>query len=437
MSQIAIQFDHVGKIYRLGTVGTHSLVNDLNRWWHTKILHHEDPLLKIGQRNDRTKKGESDAVWALKDITFDVNKGDIVGIIGRNGAGKSTLLKLLSRVTAPTTGTIRARGRIASLLEVGTGFHPELTGRENIYLNGTIMGMTRREIAGKFDDIVDFAGVARYIDTPTKRYSSGMMVRLGFAVAAFLEPEILIVDEVLAVGDAEFQKRSVGKIQDVSQHSGRTVLFVSHNMSTVNSLCKSGIVLDKGSIVYSGTSEEAIRQYRLLAQPTDDTTKITDKIIFLKAGLDIQSITINGSENSSFIIEPNQTNLELEITGHTPDPLITDLILVIKTQDGIPLATLAEGYYKGLILKIPPGEFKISKQIKLPQFLARGTYNIDIHLYHPMTEWHMKAPSCAQMEAMGNQIFTGQPLELKYHGIMGLETLNSDSRNGLNGKVKS
>lgn len=428
MSQTAIQFDRVGKIYRLGTVGTGTLINDLNRWWHTKILRHDDPLLKIGERNDRTKKGNADAVWALKDITFDVNEGDIVGIIGRNGAGKSTLLKLLSRVTAPTTGTIRARGRIASLLEVGTGFHPELTGRENIYLNGTIMGMTRREISRKFDDIVDFAGVARYIDTPTKRYSSGMMVRLGFAVAAFLEPEILIVDEVLAVGDAEFQKRSIGKIQDVSQQAGRTVLFVSHNLATVNSLCKSGIVLDKGAIVYSGSSEEAIKQYRIITQPTDDNLRILDKIAYSKAGLDISSITINGSENRLVTIESNQTSLDLEIAGKTTDTLITDIVLIVKSEEGTPLATLAEGCYKGLILKLPAGEFKISKQIKLPAFLARGSYNIDLGLYHPMTEWHMKAPACAQMDVMGNQLSMGQPLELRYHGFMGLETISNECK---------
>lgn len=262
MSDIAIQFDNVGKLYKLGLVGTGSMVHDLNRWWQTSILRREDPYLKIGETNDRSKKGNSDYVWALKDISFDVKQGDVVGIIGKNGAGKSTLLKLLSRVTSPTTGTIRAKGRIASLLEVGTGFHPELTGRENIYMNGSIMGMTRREIDRKLDEIVDFAGVERYIDTPVKRYSSGMTVRLGFAVAAFLEPEILVVDEVLAVGDAEFQKKAIGKMQDVSKGEGRTVLFVSHNMGSMQRLCTRGILLENGSIKYMGSIYDTIRTYQ-------------------------------------------------------------------------------------------------------------------------------------------------------------------------------
>ena len=257
----AIEFEHVGKQYRLGLVGTGTLSHDLNRFWQTKILHREDPYLKIGETNDRSKKGESDYVWALRDIDFKVEQGDVVGIIGRNGAGKSTLLKLLSRVTAPTTGVIRARGRIGSLLEVGTGFHPEMTGRENIFMNGTIMGMTTAEIKRKLDEIVDFSGCERYLDTPVKRYSSGMMVRLGFAVAAHLEPEILVVDEVLAVGDAEFQKKAIGKMQDVSRGGGRTVLFVSHNMRAVRNLCKSAVVLENGCVVYKGEVDGGIAFY--------------------------------------------------------------------------------------------------------------------------------------------------------------------------------
>ena len=245
MSRKVIEFDNVGKQYVLGTIGTGTLSQDLNRWW-ARIRGKEDPFLKIGEVNDRTKKGESNFVWALKDINFSVDEGDVVGIIGKNGAGKSTLLKILSRVTSPTVGTIKVKGRIASLLEVGTGFHPEMTGRENIYMNGTIMGMTKTEIDRKLDEIVDFAGVEKYLDTPVKRYSSGMMVRLGFAIAAHLEPEILVVDEVLAVGDAEFQKKAIGKMQDVSKGEGRTVLFVSHNMAAVKSLCKTGVVLKNG-----------------------------------------------------------------------------------------------------------------------------------------------------------------------------------------------
>ena len=257
----AIEFNNISKIYRLGLVSTGTLAHDLKRWWTMNIRGKEDPYLRIGETNDRSTKGESDYVWALKDIDFKVEQGDVVGIIGKNGAGKSTLLKILSKVTAPTTGTIRARGRIGSLLEVGTGFHPEMTGRENIYMNGAILGMTKAEITKKLDEIVDFSGCERYIDTPVKRYSSGMMVRLGFAVAAHLDPEILVVDEVLAVGDAEFQKKAIGKMQDISHTHGRTVLFVSHNMTAVSHLCKTGVLLDKGELSFIGTTEEAVSQY--------------------------------------------------------------------------------------------------------------------------------------------------------------------------------
>ena len=261
MSDIAVKFENVSKQYRLGLVSTKTLSHDLNRWWQTTVLRKEDPYLKIGETNDRSKKGKSDYVWALRDIDYEVKQGEILGIIGKNGAGKSTLLKILSRVTTPTTGCIKAKGRIASLLEVGTGFHMELTGRENIYMNGSIMGMTKAEIDRKLEEIVEFAGVARYIDTPVKRYSSGMIVRLGFSVAAHLEPEILVVDEVLAVGDAEFQKKAIGKMQDVSKGEGRTVLFVSHNMGAVRNLCKTGIVLKDGSIAYSSLIDEAVDYY--------------------------------------------------------------------------------------------------------------------------------------------------------------------------------
>ena len=270
----AIEFENISKQYRLGLVSTGTIANDLNRWWTMNILRKEDPYLKIGETNDRSKKGESDYVWALKDINFKVEQGDVVGIIGKNGAGKSTLLKLLSRVTTPTTGEIRVRGRIASLLEVGTGFHPEMTGRENIYLNGAIMGMTKAEISSKLDEIVDFSGCERYIDTPVKRYSSGMTVRLGFAIAAHLEPEILVVDEVLAVGDAEFQKKAIGKMKDVSQGGGRTVLFVSHNMAAVKKLCKRGVVLENGMVKFMGDIKDAVDNY------ISDSAHISSNVFF-------------------------------------------------------------------------------------------------------------------------------------------------------------
>jgi lipopolysaccharide transport system ATP-binding protein len=268
MSKPVIKVENMSKQYRLGLVGADTLSDDLKRWWY-RLRGKEDPFALIGDTNDRASAGESDYVWALKDINFEVQQGEVLGIIGKNGAGKSTLLKLLSKVTGPTTGSIKAKGRIASLLEVGTGFHPELTGRENIYLNGTILGMTKKEVDSKIDEIIDFAGVERYVDTPVKRYSSGMRVRLGFAVAAHLDPEILIIDEVLAVGDAEFQKKAVGKMQEVSGKGGRTVLFVSHNMASVKALCTRCIVLKDGMIGFEGDTLDAVHYYQTTGvQPT-------------------------------------------------------------------------------------------------------------------------------------------------------------------------
>ncbi len=259
-NEIAIKVENLSKLYRLGEIGTGTISHDLNRFF-AKVRGKEDPYSIVGQTNDRTTQAQSDYVWALKDINFEVKKGEVLGIIGKNGAGKSTLLKLISQITSPTEGSIKARGRIASLLEVGTGMHPEMTARENIYLNGAILGMRKHEIKGKFDEIIDFAGCQLYVDTPLKRFSSGMRVRLGFAVAAFLEPEILIVDEVLAVGDAEFQKKAIGKMKDVSKGEGRTVLFVSHNMASVKSLCSRGIILENGKLSYNGNVDEAVDLY--------------------------------------------------------------------------------------------------------------------------------------------------------------------------------
>lgn len=265
---VAIKIEGVSKIYRLGEIGTGTVSHDLERWFKMKILGKEDPFLKIGETNNRAKKGESNIVYSLHDINLEINQGDAVGVIGRNGAGKSTLLKILSRVTSPSTGSIKIKGRVASLLEVGTGFHPELTGLENIYLNGAILGMRKKEITRKLDEIVDFSGVERYLETPVKRYSSGMYVRLAFAVAAHLESEILIVDEVLAVGDAEFQKKCIGKMDDISKGQGRTILFVSHNMNSIQNLCKKGILLSHGEIACTGSVNDVINQYS--AQSTEN-----------------------------------------------------------------------------------------------------------------------------------------------------------------------
>lgn len=266
---VAIKIENLSKQYRLGLVSTRTLSHDLNRWWQTSILGREDPYLKIGEENKisarraphASGRTPDDYVWALKDINLEIEEGEVLGIIGKNGAGKSTLLKILSKVTAPTTGTIKARGRIASLLEVGTGFHYEMTGRENIFLNGAILGMTKAEISRKLDEIIDFAGVERYIDTPVKRYSSGMLVRLGFAVAAHLEPEILIVDEVLAVGDAEFQTKAIGKMREVSRNDGRIVFFVSHNLMSISALCGNTVLMEQGKILLFEKTDQVIYEY--------------------------------------------------------------------------------------------------------------------------------------------------------------------------------
>ncbi|MCQ2109730.1 MAG: polysaccharide ABC transporter ATP-binding protein [Fibrobacter sp.] len=370
----AIEFENISKQYRLGLVSTGTLSHDLNRFWQTKILRREDPYLKVGETNDRASKGSSDYVWALKDINFKVEQGDVVGIIGRNGAGKSTLLKLLSRVTAPTTGIIRAKGRIASLLEVGTGFHPEMTGRENIYMNGAIMGMTRAEISRKLDEIVDFSGCERYLDTPVKRYSSGMTVRLGFAIAAHLEPEILVVDEVLAVGDAEFQKKAIGKMQDVSKGEGRTVLFVSHNMGAVRNLCKTGIVLNQGQVAFEGSAEEAIGFYtsnqniqfpttrRLSSEDHLSNIALTKNLEIIEARLLNDPSEIGTDEDLSIELIVQQNNRKKEYCQYT----------ILFYDDA---GNRVECFYTNL-LHIPNKDTYTTKIIIKNHNLYQGTYTI-------------------------------------------------------------
>lgn len=316
----AIEFNNIGKQYRLGLVSTRTLSHDLNRWWQTAVLHKEDPYLKIGSVNDRSTVADSEYVWALKDINFKVEQGDVIGIIGKNGAGKSTLLKLLSRVTGPTTGTIKARGRIGSLLEVGTGFHSEMTGRENIYMNGAILGMTKQEISKKLDEIVDFSGCERYIDTPVKRYSSGMTVRLGFAVAAHLDPEILVVDEVLAVGDAEFQKKAIGKMQDVSKGEGRTVLFVSHNMTSIKALCKRGVILKNGMLVDDGPVDAVVTHY-LRGDSDADNYKCWEKSEIKGNGFELLEIGVRRKGGSYSDVMRMDQDLEVVIRYRLSRPI--------------------------------------------------------------------------------------------------------------------
>ncbi|WP_417236795.1 ABC transporter ATP-binding protein [Bizionia paragorgiae] len=325
-----LKAENISKQYRLGLVGTGTISHDLNRWWY-RMRGKEDPYLKVGESNDRSTKGSSEYVWALKDINFEVKRGEVLGIIGKNGAGKSTLLKILSKVTAPTTGEIKTRGRIASLLEVGTGFHGEMTGRENIFMNGAILGMTKKEIASKIDEIIEFSGCERYIDTPVKRYSSGMTVRLAFAVAAFLEPEILVIDEVLAVGDAEFQKKAIGKMQDISRGDGRTVIFVSHNMAAVKSLCTRGIVLEHGKVVFEGGADNAVEKY---LNSEKETSLIYENTGVNSQSSHIRKVTIVPSNLGGFqeFGKTFEINIELYCNGKIEAPAVSYQILNANNQ---------------------------------------------------------------------------------------------------------
>ncbi|MEN9949468.1 MAG: hypothetical protein RLY85_220 [Bacteroidota bacterium] len=384
MSDIAIKVENLSKLYQLGEVGTGTISHDLNRWW-AKVRGKEDPYTKVGRPNDRTKKGDSDFVWALKDINFEVKQGEVLGIIGRNGAGKSTLLKILSKITSPTTGRVYTKGKIASLLEVGTGFHPEMTGRENIYLNGAILGMRKWEIDKKFDEIVDFAGVEAYIDTPVKRYSSGMYVRLAFAVAAFLEPEILIVDEVLAVGDAEFQKKCLGRMKDVSVNDGRTVLFVSHQMGAIAKLCNKSLLIEKGTLKRFDKTGLIIEEY---LSPSDGIKKekncytvpeelAMQKSIYFKC---IKTLNASGKIADSFGFD-DSIILGVEVVAKRD---IKNVILGIGLQDkyNVRVATFLRELTQLNSDDVQQDLWKI--EVALPKgIIAPNAYNFTFALYIP------------------------------------------------------
>jgi len=366
---LALKAENISKQYRLGQVGTGTLSHDLNRFW-AQIRGKEDPYLKIGETNDRSSKGNSEYVWSLRDINFEIEQGDAVGIIGRNGAGKSTLLKLLSKVTKPTTGKIYTNGRIASLLEVGTGFHPEMTGRENIYLNGAILGMTRKEITRKFDEIVDFSGVERYIDTPVKRYSSGMYVRLAFAVAAHLESEILIVDEVLAVGDAEFQKKCLGKMGDVSKGEGRTVLFVSHDLNAVSQICQTGILLNQGLVEYKGAIRETVSTY--LNSNNDSVIYLNQKDNSAKSMFirEIQVVKNNGEVSQEYLYnEPINFKFTIGINEKIKDTSF--FVTILDSRKRRVFSCEREFVDETMSLSIEPNT------------LVRGSYSIHAFINQP------------------------------------------------------
>lgn len=372
---VMLRVEGVSKQYRLGKIGTGTLSHDLNRWWH-RIRGKEDPYLKIGETNDRSVKGSSQYVWALKDISFDVRQGEVLGIIGKNGAGKSTLLKILSRVTSPTTGSVKSAGRIASLLEVGTGFHKEMTGRENIFLNGAILGMTKKEIASKLDEIIAFSGCERYIDTPVKRYSSGMTVRLAFAVAAHLDPEILVVDEVLAVGDAEFQNKAIGKMQEISKGGGRTVLFVSHNMAAVKNLCTNGLLIEKGKVVFQGSIEDVVHKY--LENEEAQFSKL-----FINQENGISSHKIERFEILSEL--KTGKHFEFEVLIHSEHNQLVEFSVGFRMFDSSPVLQLYSGHV-GELFSMKKGKNVIRGAVEsLP--LISGNYIISLWLGSKGTEY--------------------------------------------------
>ena len=415
---IAIEFENVGKQYRLGLVGTGSLQHDINRWWQTSILGKEDPYLKIGEVNDRSTKGHSDYVWALKDISFKVEQGDVVGIIGKNGAGKSTLLKLLSHITAPSTGHITYKGRLASLLEVGTGFHPEMTARDNIYMNGSIMGMSKHEIDRKLDEIVDFAGIERYIDTPVKRFSSGMSVRLGFAVAAFLEPEILVVDEVLAVGDAEFQKKAIGKMQEVSSQGGRTVLFVSHNMGSIKALCNKGILLENGMLKFQGDSFDTVSEYLRGQTEIKDDTLLVDLFKINNSDLTIDNFTINDSPLRKLTMEYPDRNLNLKLHGHFKGHANLDLETYIYTDKEVLVAKKTPALSTGRTVRVDNSAFVIEQTIELPKQFTNGTYYLTWDLTHPKVQTFASIEVPCQLNLTGKYTNQGISVDGNIFGIL-------------------
>ena len=423
MSDIVIKAENLGKRYTIGhqrgrgeqTTFREVLVqNARNLWNKSRDLFAGKPVIA----------GDTlEEVWALKDVSFEIKRGEAVGIIGRNGAGKSTLLKILSRITEPTTGRVTIKGRVASLLEVGTGFHSELTGRENIYLNGTILGMTRAEIKKKFDEIVAFSEVERYLDTPVKRYSSGMYVRLAFAVAAHLEPEILVIDEVLAVGDMQFQKKCLGKMGDV-RHDGRTVLFVSHNMASIKVLCSSGILFENGQIINCNSANDCINTYLTMGLGSGS---IVSNIEIQDPMVTVYSIHVNGSEHDSITLSPDCFVLDIEITGELKDSIPIELELQIKDLYEIPLAFFSPGHEKGEASILKSGLFRIVHSIALPRICA-GHYLVDIFLTHPGIKYWVKIPRAFSLHVEGTATKSG--LIIDYKGGVGFITLSSNSKNG-------
>lgn len=409
---VILKAENISKQYRLGNVGTGTLSHDLNRWWH-QIRGKENPYAKVGAVNDRSATATQDYVWAIKNINFEVKKGEVLGIIGKNGAGKSTLLKILSRVTSPTTGYIKTKGRIASLLEVGTGFHPELTGKENIYLNGAILGMNKAEINSKIDEIIEFSGCQMYIDTPVKRYSSGMRVRLAFAVAAFLEPDILVVDEVLAVGDAEFQKKAIGKMQDISKGDGRTVIFVSHDMSAIKSLCSRVLVLTNGSVSHVGNPVDSISFYLHNSQ-REYTTSYKRKDNQIRSNLEIKSFKITSSIQTG-----SEFSFQFEIESKTQ--IKCEVAIGFKNLKGQPVFQIFSGH-NDIYFNLNNGINNLRGSVKsLP--LIHGEYFLSLWIGYGKDEFDFK-PEIINVIVSQGSLINNRLLDFRNYPVVSLTKWN-------------
>lgn len=417
-SNSTLQIENLSKIYRLGVIGTGTLSHDLNRWF-AKIRGKSDPYLKLGGQNSLKEKGNNDYIWALKDVNFEVERGEVLGLIGSNGAGKSTLLKILSRTTSPTTGRIVINGSIASLLEVGTGFHPELTGKENIYLNGAILGMSKNDITRKMDEIIAFSGIDKHVNTPVKRYSSGMYVRLAFAVAAHLEPDVLVVDEVLAVGDFEFQKKCLGKMKDVS-NEGRTVLFVSHNMAALSNLCTSAIVLNEGSIQYpKGNVEHAI-QYYLGQRKQKSNLKLvdrTDREGEMKIQLKDIEILDHHNRATDLVISGRKIKFNVYYKSNVPYLLKNvGIAISITRSDGFLITVLANEIADSLFCDVT-GEGFFSCELEKLSIMS-GSYSINLMIRQNgiIQDWIQEAAFFSIEE--GDFYNTGKVIPQSHKGVL-------------------
>lgn len=409
MNDIAIQVENVSKLYHIGKRRTYktareSLMNTLSA--PARLA--RKLAGRVEQETDET------ALWALKDVSFEVKRGEVIGIIGRNGAGKSTLLKVLSRITEPTSGRIVLNGRVGSLLEVGTGFHPELTGRENIFLNGAILGMRRAEIARKFDEIVSFSEVDKFIDTPVKHYSSGMYMRLAFAVAANLEPEILVVDEVLAVGDAEFQKKCLGKMQEVS-HGGRTVLFVSHNMAAIQKLCSQVVVMEKGRVAFHGATLPGVQKYS--DRQGLQGRSIIDYAKEYVEGITLTTVTANDSTNDTLELAHRERDITITVTGIASKTMRLDIEGNLEDWSGAVIGHFCPARQNGQISTVAPGPFTLATTLTLPA-LNQGDFFLSFWLSDPKFVGYWDFPKALKMTLVGQVLATGDVLSASNKGSL-------------------